>query len=76
MATVSHIMVPNPTKSIIAETQSRVSDIITEMQRNLSKLLVSPSAMIECHRLFAKLMVCFTEQWFPFLNKVPLYLIL
>ena len=42
---ISHIMVPNPTKSIIAETQSRVADIVAEMQRNLSKLLVCM-----CHR--------------------------
>jgi len=37
---VSHIMVPNPTKSIIAETQARLTDIIAEIQRNLSKLLI------------------------------------
>jgi len=40
IATVSHIMVPNPTKSIIAETQARLTDIIAEIQRNLSKLLI------------------------------------
>jgi hypothetical protein len=32
-------MVPNPTKSIVAETQSRLTDIIHELQRNLSRLM-------------------------------------
>ena len=40
LSTVSHIMVPNPTKSIVAETQSRLTDIVHELQRNLSKLMV------------------------------------
>ena len=38
LSTVSHIMVPNPTKTIVAETQSRLTDIVHELQRNLSKL--------------------------------------
>ena len=40
IATLSHIMVPNPTKSTIAETQTRLTDIVAELQRNLSKLLL------------------------------------
>lgn len=40
ISTVSHIMVPNPTKSIVAETQLRLTDIIHELQRNLSKLML------------------------------------
>ena len=34
-------MVTNPTKNILAETQSRLVDIITEAQRNFSKLTLS-----------------------------------
>ena len=33
-STVAHIMVPNPTKSIIAETQARLTDIIRELEKN------------------------------------------
>ena len=40
IATLSHIMVPNPTKSTIAETQTRLTDTVAEIQRNLSKLLI------------------------------------
>lgn len=40
-STLSHVMVTNPTKNIMAETQSRLADIILEMQRNLSKLMLS-----------------------------------
>lgn len=40
-STLSHVMVTNPTKNIVAETQLRLADIIAEMQRNLSKLMVS-----------------------------------
>lgn len=40
-STLSHVMVTNPTKNIMAETQSRLADIIAEMQRNLSKLMMS-----------------------------------
>ena len=39
-STVAHIMVPNPTKSIIAETQSRLTDIIRELEKNLSRLIM------------------------------------
>ena len=39
-ATVSHIMVPNPTKGIIAETQHKLTNVITELQKNLSRLLI------------------------------------
>ena len=39
-STVAHIMVPNPTKSIIAETQSRLTDIIRELEKNLSQLII------------------------------------
>ena len=39
-STVSYIMVPNPTKSIIAETQSRLTDIIRELEKNLSRLVI------------------------------------
>ena len=39
-STVAHIMVPNPTKSIIAETQSRLTDIIRELEKNLSRLII------------------------------------
>ena len=40
-STLSHVMVTNPTKNILAETQSRLADIIAEMQRNLSKLMLA-----------------------------------
>ena len=40
-STLSHVMVTNPTRNILAETQSRLADIITETQRNLSKLMLS-----------------------------------
>ena len=33
-------MVPNPTKSIIAETQARLTDIIRELEKNLSRLIM------------------------------------
>ena len=33
---VAHIMVPNPKKSVIAETQARLTDIIYELEKNLS----------------------------------------
>lgn len=33
-------MVPNPTKSIIAETQARLTDIIRELEKNLSQLII------------------------------------
>lgn len=39
-STVAHIMVPNPTKSIIAETQARLTDIIRELEKNLSRLII------------------------------------
>ena len=39
-STVTHIMVPNPTKSIIAETQARLTDIIRELEKNLSRLIM------------------------------------
>lgn len=39
-STVAHIMVPNPTKSIIAETQARLTDIIRELEKNLSQLII------------------------------------
>ena len=39
-STVAHIMVPNPTKSIIAETQARLTDIIRELEKNLSRLIM------------------------------------
>lgn len=38
---LSHVMVTNPTKNILAETQSRLADIIAETQRNLTKLMLS-----------------------------------
>ncbi len=38
---VSHIMVPNPTKAIIADTQHRLTSIINELQKSLSKLLIT-----------------------------------
>ena len=40
-STLSHVMVTNPTKNILAKTQSRLADIISETQRNLSKLMIS-----------------------------------
>ena len=40
-STLSHVMVTNPTRNILAETQSRLADIIVETQRNLSKLMLS-----------------------------------
>ena len=40
-STLSHVMVTNPTKNILAETQSRLADIIAETQRNLTKLMLS-----------------------------------
>lgn len=40
-STLSHVMVTNPTKNIMAETQSRLADIIAEMQRNLSRLMMA-----------------------------------
>ena len=33
-------MVPNPTKSIIAETQTRLKDTISELEKTLSRLMV------------------------------------
>lgn len=41
MSTVSHIMVPHPTKGIIADTQHRLTQIINKLQMNLSDLLLS-----------------------------------
>ena len=40
-STLSHVMVTNPTKTILTKTQSRLADIIAETQRNLSKLMLS-----------------------------------
>ena len=40
LSTVSHIMVPNPTKTIVGGAQSRLTDIIHELQRNLTRLMV------------------------------------
>ncbi len=40
ISTVSHIMVPNPTKTIVAETQARLTDIISELERNLTRLML------------------------------------
>ena len=40
-STLSHVMVTNPTKNILAETQSRLADIISEAQRNFSRLILS-----------------------------------
>ena len=33
-------MVPNPTKSIIAKTQARLTDIICELEKDLSQLIM------------------------------------
>jgi len=33
-------MVPNPTKTIVAETQARLTDIISELERNLTRLML------------------------------------
>ena len=40
-STLSHVMVTNPTKKILGETQSRLADIIAETQRNFTKLMLS-----------------------------------
>ena len=49
--TVSRIMVPNPTKSIIAETQTRLKDTISELEKTLSRLMVSLGEQPIQHRL-------------------------
>ena len=51
-STLSHVMVTNPTKNILSQTQSRLADIISEAQRNFSKLVLSLDPHSRCRLLY------------------------